>query len=220
MAHKEQRDFCLSVREKYPEFFCRQMVLDIGSLDLNGNNGYLFEMCLYMGVDLAPGRNVDIVSKGHELALPDETFDCIISTECFEHDCFYPQTLQNIIRMLKPGGLFLFSCATTGRSEHGTRRTSPSDAPLLMNFDEWSNYYKNLTEDDIRSVLEVDGVFKEYQFSINSHTHDLYFYGIKRGGHVLRDDYSFLIRPKSIALSSEIEGELQSLIEKLSQSKN
>ena len=48
MAHKEQRDFCLRVKEKYPEFFKDKKVLDIGSLDINGSNRDLFENCNYM----------------------------------------------------------------------------------------------------------------------------------------------------------------------------
>ena len=132
MAHNEQRDFCRSVKQILPSYFNNTMVLDIGSLDINGSNQFLFDDCLYIGVDVAEGRNVDLITTGHQLMLPDASVDVIISTECFEHDQFYDKTLKNIFRMLKPGGLFLFTCATTGRPEHGTRRTSPQDAPLLQ----------------------------------------------------------------------------------------
>jgi hypothetical protein len=67
------------------------------------------------------------------------------------------------------------SCATTGRAEHGTKATSPEDAPLV----EW-DYYKNLTEEDFRKAFELDRMFSEYEFSTNEQTHDLYFYGIKK----------------------------------------
>ena len=113
MAHHQQKNFCTSVKEKFPIFFNGKWVLDIGSLDINGNNQYLFEQCGYIGVDLLPGSNVDFVSMGHELLFPDECFDVIISTECFEHDQYYEKTIKNIVRLLKPGGLFIFSCATT-----------------------------------------------------------------------------------------------------------
>jgi hypothetical protein len=58
------------------------------------------------------------------------------------------------MRMLKSNGLFIFTCATDGRAEHGTNRTSPADAPLLTG--NWSDYYKNLTETDIMDVLDID----------------------------------------------------------------
>ena len=38
MAHKEQRDFCFRVKNIYPDFFKNKKVLDIGSLDVNGNS--------------------------------------------------------------------------------------------------------------------------------------------------------------------------------------
>ena len=60
---------------------------------------------MYIGVDLKPGKNVDIVSKGHELNFPDESFDLIISTECFEHDHYYKKTLPNILRMINRDNL-------------------------------------------------------------------------------------------------------------------
>lgn len=193
MAHQQQKDFCLSIKKRFPEFFQSRLVLDVGSLDLNGNNQYLFDECGYIGIDLLPGKNVDIACKGHELQLPNATFDTIISTECFEHDPFYEQTILNINRMLKPGGVFLFSCATTGRPEHGTRRTTPHDAPFTHEFGDWGDYYKNLEEADIRQAIDIDQTFRHYEFSIQHETHDLYFWGIKRGELATHSGYSFML---------------------------
>lgn len=201
MAHQQQIDFCKSVKETLPSFFRQRLVLDIGSLDINGNNQYLFEDCHYLGVDLRLGRNVDLASRGHELGLPDASVDVIISTECFEHDCFYDLTLRNIVRMLKPGGLFLFSCATTGRPEHGTRRTTPADAPFTQEFGEWGDYYKNLDERDIRAVLDVSLIFERFEFVRNPQSCDLYFWGIKKGVLEERSDYSFLIHQGALRLN-------------------
>jgi hypothetical protein len=198
MAHQEQVDFCLSVKNKFPEYFFNQFVLDLGSLDINGNNQYLFEDCHYLGVDLAQGKNVDILSKGHEVLLPDGTFDTVISTECFEHDVFYRLTLLNAVRLLKSGGLLLFSCATTGRPEHGTKLTTPTDAPFLQSLGNWADYYKNLDENDIRDALSVDDIFSQYQFSVCENTYDLYFWGIKKGEWNRRVDYSFQVVKPSL----------------------
>lgn len=193
------------------------MVLDIGALDINGNNQFLFDDCLYLGVDLAPGRNVDFVSKGHELALPDASFDVIISTECFEHDQFYDRTLRNVVRLLKPGGLFLFSCATTGRPEHGTRRTTPHDAPFIQGLGEWSDYYKNLEEPDIREALDLESIFSQFEFSTNSESKDLYFWGIKQGNLVTRKDHSFQVArlsPGNVELTAAVHDLRASLHER------
>lgn len=180
MAHPQQIEFCTSVKDRFPNFFFNKRVLDAGSLDINGNNKYLFEECYYCGIDVGEGPNVNIVSKIHEFSALDETYDVIISTECFEHDMYYPDSLKNIVRMLKKGGLFLFTCATTGRAEHGTTATSPVDSPLLAEYGEWADYYKNLTEKDIRECLDIESVFDCFEFQTNEESHDLYFWGIKK----------------------------------------
>ena len=208
MAHQQQIDFCESVRQRFPEFFKNKIVIDIGSLDINGNNQYLFEDCLYIGIDLLLGRNVDFATKGHELSLPNESVDIIISTECFEHDQYYELTLKNVERMLKPGGMFLFSCATTGRPEHGTRRSKPEDSPFTQDFSEWSDYYKNLDETDIRSVLNIDLNFEMYEFSINHETHDLYFFGIKKGRLISRNDCTFQIHRSKLCVTLQDKDEI------------
>ena len=100
-------------------------MLDVGSSDINGNNRFLFENCQYDGNNVIPANNVTIVSKTKDLQFPNETFDTIISTKCFEHDPEYRESFVKIYDMLKPDGLFVFTCDSTNRSEHGTRRTSP-----------------------------------------------------------------------------------------------
>jgi len=181
MAHEQQKDFYRGVKTRYPRFFTDVKILDIGSLDINGTIKDLFEHpYYYVGVDLAEGKNVDVICPGH-LYDSGFQFDVVTSSECFEHDMYYARTLSNMVRLLRPGGLMAFTCATEGRPEHGTLKTSPDDAPLLLSIDEkWANYYKNLTEDDIRSVIDINNTFSEFEFKIGEETRDLYFCGIKR----------------------------------------
>jgi autotransporter strand-loop-strand O-heptosyltransferase len=182
MAHKQQQDFCLRVKDKHPDFFKNKKVLDIGSLDLNGSNRFLFEDCNYIGIDVGEGRNVDVASPGNTYDGPDNYFDIIISTEVFEHDMYYEDTIKNSIRMLKPGGMFLFTCAANGRPEHGTRKTSVWDAPLLVEVsEEWSDYYKNLEKEDIQKISNFNETFVDGYFERGYDPDDLYFYGIKGG---------------------------------------
>lgn len=56
MAHPEQQVFMLSVKNKFPEKFNNCSVLDVGSLDINGNNRYLFSNYTYIGVDIGVGK--------------------------------------------------------------------------------------------------------------------------------------------------------------------
>ena len=181
MAHEKQQEFYERVKQHLPKYFSDVKVLDIGSLDINGNNKHFFNHPFYyVGVDLAEGQNVDVVCPGH-LYDSGFLFDFVTSSECFEHDMYYARTIQNMVKLLRPGGLMVFTCASTGRPEHGTLRSNPLDAPFLKGIDEiWSNYYKNLTEDDIRSAIEINNTFATFNFEYEPETCDLYFWGIKK----------------------------------------
>jgi len=188
MSHFNQQQFCERTKLRYPSFFKDQKkVLDIGSLDINGSNKMFFDNCDYLGIDLGKGINVDFICIGHKFEGPDNYYDTIITTEALEHDMYYEKTIKNVMRMLKPGGLFLFTCATTGRPEHGTIRTAPSDSPFLQFVSaEWGDYYKNLTKEDIIAIQGFTYVFPDGIFEIGNESLDLYFAGIKGGNNYLK----------------------------------
>ena len=177
MSHKEQIEFISKVKEKYSKYFTNKCVVEIGSLNINGSVRHFFEKCVYIGVDVGPGPGVDVVSLGHEYNMPN-SFDVAISCECFEHDPHWVDTFGNMIDLCKPNSLIIFSCATTGRKEHGTTSSEPQSSPLTVNLG-W-DHYKNLTEQDIRDKFDFDSIFDTYQFSENTESCDLYFYGIKK----------------------------------------
>jgi SAM-dependent methyltransferase len=182
--HKEAREFTLFVRRILSEFFIGKVVLDVGSGDINGNNKFLFENCEYNGNDVIQAPNVTIVSKTKDLPFKDNTFDTIVSTECFEHDPEYKESIIKIYKMLKPNGLFCFSCASTGRPEHGTRRSNPNDSyGTIGNLEDMSDYYKNLTEIDLNNVLLLNTMFSVWDTYYNNDSKDLYFVGIKKGNY-------------------------------------
>jgi hypothetical protein len=67
--------------------------------------------------------------------------------------------------MLKPGGLFVFTCASIYRPEHGTRRSDPDQSyGTIGNIDNMIDYYKNLTSVDINEIIPVKDVFSVYDF--------------------------------------------------------
>lgn len=181
MAHLAQQEFCQKVKAIFPEYFTGVNVCDIGSLDINGNNHYLFENYSYIGVDVGKGRNVNVVAKGHEYRPIDGTkYDIVISTECFEHDMYWDKTILNASEnLLRDGGLFLFTCATEGRPEHGTNRTKPWDSPLTTQHEDWGDYYMNVTEAMVREKIDLEKYFKCYKFYVHNESHDLYFWGLK-----------------------------------------
>ena len=79
MSHQPQLDFVKSVKDRFPQHFKGVKVLEIGSLNINGTVRIFFEDCTYIGVDLAPGKDVDLISKGHELTFKNKSFDTVIS---------------------------------------------------------------------------------------------------------------------------------------------
>lgn len=180
--HIQARDFTIFVKSILYDYFINKRVLDVGSGDINGNNQFLFDNCHYEGNDVIDTRNVTIVSKTKDLPFENESFDTITSTECFEHDPEYKHSLLKIIEMLKPDGLFFFTCASTGRPEHGTRRTTPNHSyGTIGKIEDMEDYYKNLTEKDIMDVLDLKSIFSVWDTYYNSKSNDLYFLGIKRG---------------------------------------
>jgi SAM-dependent methyltransferase len=182
--HDQARKFTLFVKSILYGYFVDKTVLDVGSGDINGNNRFLFENCNYEGNDVIKANNVTIVSKTKDLPFGDNHFDTIISTECFEHDPEYKESILKIYKMLKPNGLFCFTCASTGRQEHGTTRTTPCDSyGTIGNLQDMCDYYKNLTESDLNDVLNLNDSFVLWDTYYNSLTCDLYFFGIKKIGN-------------------------------------
>jgi len=178
MAHQQQFDYINTLKTKFPTQFFNKKVLEVGSLNINGSIRIFFTECDYLGIDVGAGPGVDLVCEGQKLDHPNETYDTVGSCECFEHNPYWVETFNNMYRMTKPNGLVFMSCATTGRAEHGTTRTSPQDSPLTVT-NGWE-YYKNLTEQDFRKNFDMDNMFREYEFIVGSPHQDLYFYGIKR----------------------------------------
>jgi len=178
MAHLDQFDFINLVKRHFPGSFEKVDVLEIGSLDINGSVRSCFAPNRYIGVDVAHGPGVDEVCQGQLVGHPSGTFDVVISCECMEHNPFWVETVANMFRMAKPGGLVIVSCATTGRAEHGTTRTSGSDSPLSIGIG-WE-YYRNISLAMFRRTFNLHYWFDSYLLVANWDHCDLYFVGIKK----------------------------------------
>ena len=190
--HLEAREFTIFVKKHLSDFFVNKRVLDVGSGDINGNNRFLFENCDYNGNDVILAKNVTIVSRTKDLPFEENSFDTILSTECFEHDPEYKHSFLKIYSMLKPDGLFAFTCASTGRAEHGTRRTTPNVSyGSIGKLDDMIDYYKNLTVYELNYVLNLNELFSNWEAYYHTTANDLYFVGIKKGT-------SFINLPKYI----------------------
>ena len=187
--HIENDQFIRKIIAKFPSAFRDAKALGIGTFDVVGSEGQYFSGGDYQGLDLMPGKGVDIVCAAQDYDAADNTYDTIISSECFEHNIAWKETLHNAHRMLKHGGLLVITCATTGRKEHGTARM---EAASKLKYPHWksmpnvllegidNDYYQNLTEADFMKAIDLDEAFEFYEFEINEEHSDLYFYGFKR----------------------------------------
>jgi len=144
LAHPQQHAFVATVARLHPS---TGPLLEVGSLDVNGSVRPLFPAAdPYVGIDLGSGPGVDIVASGHDFGR-DASFETVVTTECLEHDPGWARTLANAVRVLRPGGTLIVTCATTGRHEHGTTRTSPAMSPST------NDHYRNLVAADLRGAL-------------------------------------------------------------------
>jgi SAM-dependent methyltransferase len=203
MSHPNQLAFvskCAEICERQG----MNTVVEIGSCDVNGTVRSFFSKAKrYVGVDLSDGPGVDVVISGHEYGDADSQ-DLVVSSEVFEHNPYWLETFINMIRITKPGGCVIFTCASTGRLEHGTGRTDPNDSPGTSSMG-WQ-YYRNLAEKDFTRCLNLDYHFSCYRFYSVPSSRDLYFIGTKKAGGYSARENSWL--------SSELD-ELDRLVKDL-----
>lgn len=91
-------------------------VVEIGAQDVNGT---LRDTCPanfeYIGVDFARAKGVDIVLEDpYQLPFENESVDVILSSSCFEHSEMFWLVFLEILRVLKPNGLFYLNAPSTG----------------------------------------------------------------------------------------------------------
>jgi len=197
VAHAQHLLFVQMAAKHLADDFSQKRILEIGSYNVNGSIRPFFQGSTYVGVDIIAGPDVDVVCSGEKVSDPDNTYDLTVSCECFEHNPKWCETFMNMHRMTKAGGIVHFTCATTGRLEHGTRRTLPTSSP--GNQEVGWNYYRNLTEVDFRSRLALAELFQEYIFVTNAASQDLYFIGRKQG-----EGDSFRLNTKALAADYRI----------------
>ena len=102
-------------------------ILEIGSREVTGKSGARknFSNATYIGFDLYPGNNVDIVGDAHKLSsyfAGEAKFDIIYSSSCFEHFAMPWVVAIEISKLLKVGGIVFvethFSFASHERPWH------------------------------------------------------------------------------------------------------
>jgi SAM-dependent methyltransferase len=94
----------------------RVRLVEIGSQDVNGSLRSVapnsFE---YIGVDFVEGKGVDLVLQDpYQLPFESESADIVLSSSCFEHSEMFWVVFLEIMRILKPHGLFYLNVPSNG----------------------------------------------------------------------------------------------------------
>jgi SAM-dependent methyltransferase len=124
----------------------------------------------YVGVDFVneghphDNEQIDIFYDGKRIPVDDGTFDSALSSEVFEHIFNLDEVLQELYRVIKPGGTILITCPFVWK-EHEL----PNDYARYTHF-----ALKHLFEKNGFSIKEMDksGNFIEVLFQLQV----LYFY--------------------------------------------
>lgn len=94
-------------------------VLEYGSYNVNGSVRDLYAHAgWYVGIDLRPGPDVDVVSTAANYT-PPEPVDVVICCESLEHDPEPDATIAAAWDALKPGGWLILTAASHTRTPHG-----------------------------------------------------------------------------------------------------
>lgn len=93
-------------------------IFDIGSQDVNGSYREIFSKpnWAYVGVDMAEGKNVDLVLKNpyHWREIKSGSADVVVSGQAFEHIDFFWHSALEMSRILKPNGLCCLLVPSSG----------------------------------------------------------------------------------------------------------
>jgi SAM-dependent methyltransferase len=126
-------------------------VLEIGSQDVTGS---IRKCCPpqfeYIGVDLAEGKGVDIIlNDPYTLPFSDESIDVVVSSSCFEHSELFWVLYLEIMRVLRPSGLFYLNVPSNGafhRFSVDCWRFYPDSGRALITWARHNNFNPELLE--------------------------------------------------------------------------
>ena len=156
--HKSALDSFKNFTNTYLKFIENPHIVEIGSLIKNKKNKLTSDALRllvdknikFTGVDIEDGSNVDLVLKDpYKIPLPDNSIDMVVSVSTFEHTEFFWLTYLEILRILKPKGIFYFNVPSNGdfhRWPQDCWRFYPDSGNALINWAKRNNFNPILLE--------------------------------------------------------------------------
>lgn len=148
------------IEEAREEEFKDKDVLEIGSRYVNGSVRPLIERFFsprnYIGVDIEPGKYVDVVIKAEEIVnhFGPESFDVVIATELLEHVNDWRLVINNMKEILKSGGYLYVTTRSRGFPFHAY----PYDF-WRYELDDMKKIFSDFEIITLRNDPEAPGVF-------------------------------------------------------------
>jgi len=118
-VHPGNMDWLKQLQQKYPAHFTGCSVLEIGAYNVNGTaRDYFLNVKRYVGVDVAKGPCVDIVTNAIDTHFKVEEFDTLVYLSVFEHDPNWRAGFDHNLHWIRPGGLIIICFGAEGNKRH------------------------------------------------------------------------------------------------------
>ena len=165
--HAEARAFVERVRARYLPVDL-SLVVEYGSRDINGSVRDIFSAKKYIGIDLIPGKGVDVIGDAGTWRSPTPP-DVIVCCELLEHTASAERIARNMCASVAPGGFIIITCACDPRAPH-----SAQDGGTLRE----GEHYENIKYSDLSQW--IDPGFDVCEFEEHGGRGDLYVIARKR----------------------------------------
>jgi len=147
-------------------FRLRGPVYEFGSYLVEGQSQRadlrpLFPACQYIGCDMRAGPGVDRIEDLARLTLPDDTAETIVCVDTLEHVFAVQQAVDEMIRVLRPGGMLLLS------------------VPMDFRIHDYPGDYWRLTPGCLSRLLEPLGATIVGSQGVENHPHTVLAIGCK-----------------------------------------
>lgn len=140
-----------------------QVVIELGARNVNGGVRHLFPTAhTYIGVDIAPGPDVDVVADAADWT-SELLADVIVSTEMLEHTPHGARIIKQACNNLVDGGVFIVTAAGPGRSPH----SAVDGGPLRE-----GEHYANIGSDELVDWFAAAG-FTTWTVDVQTHPADV-----------------------------------------------
>ncbi len=128
-----------------------KILVEIGSQDVNGSIRQVApQVAKYIGVDFAEGKGVDIIlDDPYTLPFDDNSIDVCVASSVFEHSEMFWLLFLEILRILKPDGLFYLNVPSNGtfhRYPVDCWRFYPDSGKALVTWAKRNNYSPAMLE--------------------------------------------------------------------------